>query len=85
MASNTLSPDTRRLFLPETAFDDTIELLDGVHATLTSLEQQLRHHFETLTPVPPSAVLGLVRVSRAACRVASTTLLEAEAIGEAEE
>ena len=84
MASSNPSPDTRRLFLPETAFDDTIELLDGVHATLASLEQQLRHHFETLTPVPPSAVLGLVRVSRAACRVASTTLLEAEAMEGAE-
>ena len=80
MASSTLPPDTRRLSLPETAFDDCIELLDGVYATLSSLEQQLRDHYGTLAPVSPSAVLGLVRVSRAACRVASTTLLEAEAM-----
>ena len=80
MASNTLPPDTRRLSLPETAFDDCIELLDGVYATLASLEQQLRDHYENLEPVSPSAVLGLVRVSRAACRVASTTLQEAEAM-----
>ena len=79
MADNTLSPDTRRLFLPETAFDDSIELLDGVHATLNSLEQMLRDHFTTLEPVTPSVVLGLIRVSRAGCRVASNTLLEAEA------
>lgn len=82
MASNTPSPETRRLSLPETAFDDTIELLDGVYATLVSLEQLLRDHYGNLDPVSPSAVLGLVRVSRAACRVASTTLLEAEALQE---
>ena len=84
MASNTPSPDTRRLSLPETAFDDCVELLDGVHATLASLEQQLRDHYKNLEPVSPSAVLGLVRVSRAACRLVSNTLLEAEA-GEGEE
>ena len=79
MASNTPSPDTRRLSLPETAFDDCVELLDGVHATLNSLEQMLRDHFATLNPVTPSVVLGLIRVSRAGCRVVSNTLFEAEA------
>lgn len=83
MASNTLSPDTRLPYLPAQAFDDSIELLDGVHATLNSLEQMLRDHFATLEPVTPSVVLGLIRVSRAGCRVVSNTLFEAEA--EAEE
>lgn len=78
MASNTL-PDTRFLSLTAPQFEDCIDLLDGVHATLKSLEQQLRDHFETRDPVSPSDVLGLIRVSRAGCRIVGNTLLEAEA------
>ena len=79
MDSNTLPPDTRMLSLTAQQFEDCIELLDGIQATLKSLEEQLRDHFETLDPVSPSVVLGLIRVSRAGCHVVGNTLLEAEA------
>lgn len=81
MSSNTLPSDTRLLSLPVQTFDDSIELLDGVCATLKSLDQQLRDHFETREPVNSSVVLGLIRVSLAGCRVVSATLLEAEGQG----
>lgn len=80
MDSNPLPPDTRLLLLlPAQAFDDCIELLYGIQATLNSLEEQLRDHFATLNPVTPSVVLGLIRLSRAGCHVVGNTLLEAEA------
>lgn len=84
MASNTLSSDPRLLSLPEPAFNDCIELLDGVCATLKRLEQQLRDHFETREPVDSSVMLGLIRVSLAGCRVVNAHLLEAEGQGGAE-
>ena len=73
------SSNTHLLYLPETAFNDSIELLNGIHATLSSLEQMLRDHFENLGPVSPSVIFGLIQVSRAGCRVVENTLCEAEA------
>ncbi len=79
MASNTPSPDPRPLSLPAWQFDDCLDLLDGVCATLNRLEQQLRDHFATQTPVMPAALLGLLRVGNATLGVVSDNLLDAEA------
>lgn len=76
-ATEHLTPDTRPLSLPAQAFDDSIELLDGVIETLTVVEEQLRHALssgEPLTAEPQS----LIRVCRAALRLVIGTMSEAE-------
>lgn len=70
--------DSRLLYLPDSAFDDCVELIDGVIATLHSLEHDLRAHFFEARPVSPSLILGMLKLSRAGCRTVSSMLLEAE-------